>query len=380
MRFGASSLILSTVVLPSVGHARPSYESAAPIAYMVDLSSGAVLYDKQSTKKIPPASMAKMMTAYVVFDLVAAGKLKLEEKFTVTPETWKKWHGLGSTMYLNANEKVSISDLLHGLDTLSGNDAAIVLAEGVSGSEAKFTGLMNATAKRLGMNDSHFGTANGWPDEGRTKTTARDLALLGQRTIRDFPKLYRTFYGQPTFRWNNVTQPNRDPLLGIIKGADGMKTGHTAEAGYCFTGTALQGGRRLMMVVAGLPSFAARISESRRFMQWGFHEWRLLPVAKSKSIVADIPVQLGSKTHVSLMAPRDLALTLPLEGASFYKLSVRYKGPIKAPFKRGADLAELVAQFEDGTEQAMPLIAAHSVNEAGFFGRALNGLKSLVGA
>lgn len=378
MRFVTAFLF--ALALSSPGVARPVYNSQAPIAYMVDLSSGAVLYDKQSAKKIPPASMAKMMTAYVAFDLIASGKLKLDQKFTVRPETWKKWHGVGSTMFLNANEQVSVADLLHGLDTLSGNDAAVVLAEGIGGNETKFIAQMNAAAARLGMKDSHFGTPNGWPDGGRTKTTARDLALLASRTIDDFPKLYREFYGQPTFRWNGVTQPNRDPLLGSIKGADGLKTGHTNEAGYCFTGSALYKGRRLIMVVAGLPSFASRTEESRRFMSWGFNQWRSQPLFNVQRIIANIPVQLGNETHIQLVAPRALAATLPVNGPSFYTLSVRYNGPVKAPFKEGTELAQLIIKMEDGSEQIMPLVAARSVSKAGFFERAWNGFKLLVSA
>lgn len=361
-------------------HARPQYESAAPIAYLVDMSSGAVLFDKGSNKRIPPASMAKMMTVYVVFDLIDRGKLKLDQKFAMNPATWTKWNNTGSSMFLKPNERVSVADLLHGVATLSGNDAATVLAEGIAGSEAAFVERMNLTAQRLGMKDSRFGTASGWPDGGRTLTTAHDLATLGARTIHDFPGLYRKFYGFREFRWNGITQPNRNPILGRIKGADGIKTGHTDEAGYCFTGTAEQNGRRLMMVVAGLPSIASRAEESLELLKWGFAAWRAQPLYKAQSVVATLPVQLGNESTVAVIAPRTLALALPSGNASRYKLLVRYTGPVKAPFKKGAELAQLVAKFDNGSEQVMPLIAARSVAEAGFFGRALNGFKSLVGA
>jgi serine-type D-Ala-D-Ala carboxypeptidase (penicillin-binding protein 5/6) len=360
--------------------ARPQFESLAPIAYMVDMASGAVLFDKNSNRKIPPASMTKMMTAYVVFDLIDQGKLKPKKKFTVRPETWKNWNNTGSTMFLKPNQQVSVAHLLHGVVTLSGNDAAIVLAEGISGSEADFVLLMNAKARELGMKNSQFGTANGWPDNGRTLTTARDLALLGARTIHDFPELYREFYGLREYRWNNVTQPNRNPILGRIKGADGVKTGHTDHAGYCFTGTAEQNGRRIMMVVAGLGSTDARAQESRRFLQWGFDAWRAQPLYKAQSVVATLPMQLGEDNRIKVIAPRKLALALPAKDAPRYKLFVRYTGPIKAPLKKGSQVAKLVAKFEDGSEQIMPLIAAQSVAKAGYFGRAYNGLKSLVGA
>ncbi len=380
MRIFALTIVAISLLTPANTAARPQYESAAPIAYMVDLASGAVLIDKRSRQKIPPASMAKMMTAYVVFELIASGKLKPETKFTVLPETWKDWNNKGSTMFLKSGEKVTVTDLLHGVVTLSGNDAAITLAEGITGSEAAFVARMNRTAKNLGMKDSHFGTANGWPDNGRTITTAHDLAVLGARTIQDFPALYRKYYGRPEFRWNNTTQPNRNPILGQIAGADGLKTGQTNAAGYCFTGTAEQKGRRIMLVVAGLTSMDARADESVRMMRWGFHAWRGQPLFHIGRTVAHIPVQLGTETHVDAIAPRSLALALPAKDPPRYKLIVRYRGPVKAPLKKGTEVAELVAKFSDGSEQVMPLVAAHSVATTGFFGRALNGLKSLVSA
>ncbi len=379
MRVHACLFFTISLSLASSAAARPEYESNAPIAYMVDMASGAVLFDKDSRRKIPPASMAKMMTSYVVFDLISKGKLKPETKFTVRPETWKAWNNTGSTMFLKPSEKVRVRDLLHGVVTLSGNDAAIVLAEGISGSETAFVAQMNTTARKLGMKDSHFGTANGWPDEGRTITTAHDLALLGTRTIQDFPALYRQYYGQPSFRWNNVNQANRNPILGKITGADGIKTGHTDEAGYCFTGTTEQNGRRIMLVVVGLASMNDRTRESLQFMQWGFAAWRSQPLYKARAVVARLPVQLGVESRIAVIAPRNLALALPAKDTPRYKLSVRYNGPIKAPFKKGAEVAQLVAKFSDGTEQIMPLVAAQAVGESGFFGRAWNGLKSLIG-
>ena len=373
-------LLFTASLLIAPGAVGAEYYSAAPIGYMVDMTSGKVLFDKNSNRKIAPASMAKMMTAYVVFDMIASGKLKPETRFTVRPATWRAWNNTGSTMFLKPNEQVRVTDLLHGVVTLSGNDAAVVLAEGIAGSETAFVARMNATAKKLGMKDSRFGTANGWPDKGWTLTTAHDLAVLGAQTVEDFPLLYRQYYGQAGFRWNNVTQPNRNPLLGKIAGADGVKTGHTGEAGYCFTGTAEQNGRRIMLVVAGLNSMNARAEESIKMMQWGFADWRAQSLYKAGSAVARIPVQLGTQSRIAVIAPRDLALALPANDAPRYKLIVRYSGPIKAPFKKGTQVAQLVAKFSDGTEQAMPLVAAQSVTEAGFFGRVWNGLKFMVGA
>jgi serine-type D-Ala-D-Ala carboxypeptidase (penicillin-binding protein 5/6) len=370
-----SILLAATAPAPSL-----PYESAAPVAYMVDVASGTTLYARDEARRIPTASMAKMMTIWVAFEAIKSGKLKTDQKFTVSQAAWTKWNNQGSTMFLKPEEKVSVDNLLHGILTLSGNDASVVLAEGMAGSEAAFTDLMNAQAKRLGMKDSQFKTANGWPDEGQTYSTARDLALLANHIINDHPKLFKQYFGERQFRWGGVTQANRNPLLGAITGADGMKTGHSDEAGYCLVGTVKQGRRRLVMVVAGLPTQAARMDESRAFMKWGFDAWVSRALFPKDKIVGEIPVQLGSQTSVSVIAPRDLAATLPRGTANNLKLSIRYKGPVKAPFRKGAEVAELVVKLPDGSKQTMPLVAAVAVGEVGFLGRAWNGMKSLVGA
>ena len=247
----------------------PQLETQAPIAFLVDLSSGAVLLAKNADQRIPPASMAKMMTTEVAFELIDSGKLQLNKTCTVRPETWQKWHGpqAGSTMFLSVNEQVSVENLLHGIVTLSGNDASVVLAECIAGTEEAFAGQMNELAAKLGMTNSRFGNSNGWPDEGRTFVTARDLATLARATIENHPKLYKQFYGQPSFTWGKtlgsgqaITQGNRNPILGKVPGADGLKTGHTDEAGYGFTGSAEQNGRRLIEVVAGLGSWNDRVN------------------------------------------------------------------------------------------------------------------------
>ena len=286
-----------------VNAAAPPFETSAPVAYMIDLSSGAVLYAKDADRRIPPASMAKMMTAHLAFRLIKQGKFRLDQKFTVRPETWAKWHGpeAGSTMFLSVGEEVSIENLLHGIVTLSGNDACIVLAEGMFGTEQAFVAQMNAEAKRLGLANTQYGTANGWPDGGVTYTTAKDLATLGRATIDETPDLYRKFYSQTQFTWGktmgagaDITQANRNPILGRIPGADGIKTGHTDEAGYGFTGSAEQNGRRLVMVVAGIDSFNNRIAESVKFMDWGFKAWESKPLVAAGKVKAMVVQKIKS--------------------------------------------------------------------------------------
>ncbi len=368
--------------------APPPFNTPAPVAYLIDLSSGAVLLSKDPDRRIPPASMAKMMTTEVAFELIDKGQLPLSKICTVRPETWRQWHGpqAGSTMFLSVNEQVSVENLLHGIVTLSGNDASVVLAECIAGTEQAFAGQMNALAKQLGLTNSQYGNSNGWPDEGRTFVTARDLATLAKASIERHPKLYKQFYGQPSFTWGktlgsgaDITQGNRNPILGKIVGADGLKTGHTEEAGYGFTGSAEQNGRRLVMVIAGLTSFNQRIVESTRLMEWGFNAWATKPLFKSGAQVGTAQVQLGSDSEVSLIAPRDLAVTLPAGLGGKTAMNIRYAGPVKAPIAKGQHIADLIVTSPDTGEQVMPLVAAEAVAEAGFFGRLWTGLKQMLG-
>ncbi|WP_240913897.1 D-alanyl-D-alanine carboxypeptidase family protein [Sphingomonas sp. HDW15A] len=386
----AVSVSLAAALLASASTAKaPPFDTPAPVAYLLDLSSGAVLLSRDADRRIPPASMAKMMTTEVAFELIDKGQLPLSKMCTVRPETWQKWHGpaAGSTMFLSPNEKVSVENLLHGIVTLSGNDASVVLAECIAGTEEAFANQMNALARELGMTNSNFGNSNGWPDEGRTYVTARDLATLARASVERHPKLYKQFYGQPSFTWGKtmgsgqaITQGNRNPLLGKVAGADGLKTGHTEEAGYGFTGSAEQNGRRLIMVVAGLDSYNQRIGESVRMMEWGFNAWSAKPLYKSGAQVGFAKVQLGSDDEVALVAPRDLSLTVPAGLATRpMAMKVRYKGPLRAPIAKGAHVADLVVSSSDTGEQVMPLVAAEAVEQAGFFTRAWIGLKQLIG-
>ena len=387
MNKSVAVLLFAGLLTQPLTAAAPPYTSEAPIAYMKDLSSGAVLFNKGGQTRMPPASMAKMMTAHVAFRLIQRGELKLDTMFTVRPETWKQWHGpqAGSTMFLSAGEQVSVENLLHGIVTLSGNDACVVLAEGIAGTEQAFVAQMNEEAKRLGLANSHFGTSNGWPDEGVTYVTAEDLASLAQATIEETPDLYKRFYAARSFTWGktmggaDISQGNRNPILGKIAGADGLKTGHTQEAGYGFTGSAEQDGRRLVMVVAGLTSFNGRIGESVRFMDWGFKAWKAQPLFKKGAVVETAEVQLGSATTVRLVAPHNMAVTLPRTASANVKVKVVYTGPIKAPIAKGQQIAQLIVQTADTPPQVMPLVAGEDVAEAGMFGRIWNGMKSLFG-
>ena len=381
-------LLFATALSIPATAAAPPFETEAPIAYMVDLSSGAVLYAKDADRRIPPASMAKMMTTHVAFELIKRGELKPDRVCTVRPETWQRWHGpeAGSTMFLSPGEQVNVSNLLHGIVTLSGNDATVVLAECISGTEAAFVALMNRQSREMGLTNSNWGNPVGWPDNGVTYTTARDLATLAAGTIRDYPELYRQYYGQREFTWGRtmgsnqaITQGNRNPLLGRVAGADGLKTGHTAEAGYGFTGSAEQNGRRIVMVVAGLGSANQRIEESVKFRDWGFRAWQTRPLVDQNERIGEAQVQLGSDDKVGLVAPRSVAVTYPAGLGQNIRARIVYQGPIKAPIQQGQHIADLHVQVEGMPAQVTPLHAEKAVGEAGFFGRLWAGLKSLLG-
>jgi D-alanyl-D-alanine carboxypeptidase (penicillin-binding protein 5/6) len=380
----AASLLLAS---PSPA-AAPQFDTAAKVAYLIDVNSGAVLYSKNADAHMPPASLAKMMTTEVAFELIDKGQLPMSKMCTVRPETWQKWHGpqAGSTMFLSPNEQVSVENLLKGIVTLSGNDAAVVLSECIAGTEQAFTDQMNALAKKLGATNSHFGTANGWPDNGVTYVTARDLATIARATIEHHPKLYKEFYGLPSFSWgktmggNAITQDNRNPILGHVPGADGLKTGHTDEAGYGFTGSADQNGRRLIEVLAGMSSWNQRVQESTRLIQWGFNSWTDKPLFQAGAKVASAKVQLGSDSEVSLVAPSNLAVSIPAGLSNGpVTMKIRYQGPIAAPIAKGQHIADLLVFTGDTQPQVTPLIAGEDVGKAGFFGRIWLGFKQLFG-
>ena len=378
----ASALVLAA--MPATA-AAPTFDTPAPVAYMVDMSSDAVLYSKDPDRRMPPASTAKMMTVYVVFDMIKKGQLKADQQFTMSPDTWRKWHSQGSTMFLKANESVSVDNLLKGIVTLSGNDACVVMAEGISGTEQAFTDRMNETAKKLGLTNSHFGTSNGWPDNGVTYVTARDLAKLAEATIRDFPDLYKRYYALPNFTWGTqmngsaIDQANRDPLLGVVPGADGLKTGHTDEAGYSFVGSAIQNGRRLVMVAAGFTTYNQRKDESIKFMNWGFRAWQSHQIVAKGRQVATAEVQLGSSSSVGLVAADNLNMTVPSGTTPNTNAKVVYDSPLKAPIKAGDHVADLIVTSPGMPDQRFPLVADKDVGQAGFFGRAWTGLMQLFG-
>jgi len=383
--FLVSSIFLSTALAAPVLAQNTAYDPAAPIAYLKDLQTGRVLFAKNADQKMPPASMGKMMSVYVAFKLLKAGEASLNQPVLVRPETWTKWNNKGSTMFLSVNEQVSVENLLHGIVTLSGNDACIVLAEGLGGTEANYVALMNREAKRLGLKNSNFANTNGWPD-AQEYVSARDLATIAEATIRDFPDLYKRFYGMGNFTWGktmgagqDITQTNRNPLLGKVAGADGLKTGHTDEAGYGFTGSAVQNGRRLVMVVAGLDSFGARVASSVDFMNWGFAAWQNVPLGKKGQVMGQAAIAGAAEATVAATAPRDLFITLP-RGFGMERKAVVVAVPgLTAPLKAGAKVADLVVNMPGQASVKLPLVTPVAIEEANFVRRGWNWLMGLFG-
>ncbi len=374
-------IALLLAATPALAQA-PAYTTAAPIAFLKDLQTGRILLAKDADKRIPPASMGKMMSVYVAFKLIKSGEANLEQPILVREETWKKWNNQGSTMFLDVNSQVSVENLLHGIVTLSGNDACVVLAEGLGGTEANYVALMNREAKRLGLKSSNFANTNGWPDPNEY-VTARDLAMIAEATIRDFPDLYARFYQKEGFTWGKtmgagqaITQGNRNPLLGKVAGADGLKTGHTEEAGYGFTGSAVQNGRRLVMVVAGLPSFGERVSASVDFMNWGFAAWQNIPLGKKGQVMGKVAISGAADPTIDAVAGKDLFVTLPRGFGMERKTSVEALPGLSAPLKAGQQVGNLVVTMPGQQPVKAPLVTPVAIEEAGMFRRAWNWLMS----
>jgi D-alanyl-D-alanine carboxypeptidase (penicillin-binding protein 5/6) len=351
--------------------ARPVFaaETVAREAILVDFDTDGVLLEKDADKRIPPASMSKIMTAYLVYRRLAENRLSLEDTFSVSENAWRKGGAKtgGSTMFLNPGERVRVEDLLRGVVVQSGNDACIVLAEGLAQSERAFAEEMTALGKNLGLKDSNFTNTTGWPDPDHYMTT-RDLATLSIRLIRDFPEHYKV-YAEREFTHNGIKQGNRNPLLYKDIGVDGIKTGHTLESGFSLTVSAKRGERRLILVVTGLKSMNERSREAERLLEWGFREFSNYALFKAGEKVAEAEVWLGQATKVPLVIGDNLTLTLPRAARRDMKVKVGYQGPIPAPIAKGQTLATLTVAVPDRAPIEIPLTAGEPVERLGLAGR-----------
>lgn len=359
----------------------PAELKPIPVHLLVDLGSGQVLDARHPDTPFLPASVTKVMTAYVAFEEIDAGRLSLDRVFVERPETEKEWFAKGTNMYLTVEDRPTTRDLLHGIMTQSANDACVVLAEGYAGSVDKWTAKMNAAAQRLGMTRSHYHTPNGWMDEGLTYVTARDMVNLADAMVTRHPRLYREFSGHKRWFWKGmageVNMRSHDPITGVVPGADGIKTGYTREAGYNFVGTAERNGRRLVMVLAGSPTTPIRDKAARALMEWGFSAWTPRRLFDKGQPVAKAKVQNGDALSVPLVANREVHATLPKDSQRKISLSVHYRGPLVAPIRKGEEVGALEIKVEGLSPGHIPLYAARDVGKAGTLDRLWNGLITL---
>ena len=352
-------------------------DTSAEFAYVTDFASGKVLMDKDPDSPMKPASMAKIMTVYVAFQRIADGSLSLDDAFLISEKAWRKG---GSKTFVEVGKQVAVRDLLMGVVVQSGNDAAIAIAEGISGTEDGFAEEMNYVARQLGMNNTVFKNATGWPDPDQV-TTARDLNILATALIRDFPSqdfpdLYPMF-AEKTFTYNGIKQGNRNPLVYGTQGADGLKTGHTEESGYGLVGSALREGQRIVMVLNGMTSMKQRSSESRRLMDLMFREFRQYRFFDKGQAVDRAAVWLGNEPRVDLVLEGPLHLVLSRTDRRRMKMSVKWNDPVPAPVTAGQKIGTLTLDFPDRT-MSYDLTAAKDVAELGMFDRVGEALKFLI--
>lgn len=361
--------LLVSMVLPGTVLA-DGYTTKAKYALLMDSDTGYVMFDKRADEPMHPASMTKLMTAYMVDEAVQAGKFKMDTEFEVSENAWKKGGAAtgGSTMFLKPHQRVRLDDLVKGIIVQSGNDACIVVAENMAGTEEAFAAQMTQKAKKLGMTHSTFKNSTGLPDEEHLMS-AKDLAILSQHIIHDFPEQYQ-IYSQKEFTYNGIKQGNRNPLLYSLEGADGLKTGHTSQSGYGLTASVkAKDGRRLIMVINGLKSMNERADEARSLMSWGlanFQNTNLLPINKP---LVEIDVWLGKSKKVHAVPAKDLIQTYPISGDINATSVVQYQQPVLAPVQKGQKLGRIITTLADKTTVETDLLASESVEKLGFFSK-----------
>lgn len=359
----ALSLVL-IAVKPALAIEPPT--TLATQAFAMDFETGATLYDKGGDQRMPTSSMSKVMTGIVVVDAIRNGTISMDQELPVSENAWRMQ---GSKTFVDLNKPAKVSDMLHGVIIQSGNDACIVLAEGIAGTEAAFAQLLNKKAAELGMKNSHFVNASGWPDPDHY-STPRDLAIMARALIRDYPEEYK-IYSQRDFTYNGIKQGNRNPLLYSYPGADGVKTGHAEEAGYGVIGSAVMGDRRVILVINGTKSMQERADESRKLMDWSLRNFKNVEIAKKGTVYAEAPVVIGLAEKVPLTVSENVKMTLPAMTGSDVKVQANFKAPLIAPVKAGETVGELVIQIPNFPTQKIPLITAGSVEEKGLFARTL---------
>ncbi len=344
--------------------AQTGFETRATAAYVIDLNSGTVLLDKNSDEPLPPASMSKLMTLTMLFEAIEDGRMTLDTPFTVSERAHRMG---GSRMFLETRHRPTAEDLIRGIAVLSGNDATVVVAEGLAGTEEAFATMATRRARDLGMENTTIANSSGWPHPEH-RMSMRDLAILAEHMITEYPQFY-PYLSEPEFTWNNITQSNRVPLLGAGVGLDGLKTGFTSEAGYSLTGSAQQGDRRIIFAFSGLGSERERIEEAERIINWAFRQFTEATVARAGATLAEAEVWMGEDATVALTLAEDLRILIPAIAQRDVSAEAVFDTPVPAPIQAGQEVGELVVRVPDMEDRRVPLVAATGVAEGGFLTR-----------
>jgi D-alanyl-D-alanine carboxypeptidase (penicillin-binding protein 5/6) len=371
------SIITVFLALTTSAFAQAGFETKAPFAVLMDHESGTVIFQNKADERLEPASMTKLMTLAVVFNEIRASRVSLDDLFFVSENAWRTGGAAsgGSTMFAELNSQIRVEDLIRSVIIQSGNDAAIVLAEGIAGTEQTFALMMNELAANIGLESSNFTNSTGLPDPAEY-STARDLANLGRYLIREFPEFY-PYFSEPEMEWNKIKQPNRNSLLDVGIGVDGLKTGHTQAAGYGVVLSTAQGDRRLVAVVHGLTSMRERAEEGRKLLTWGQRAFeRFSPYPEGK-VVAYADVYGGESPNVGLVGKGEIALYLPRGSRQCLSATVNYQAPLQPPVNQGDQIAELRVYCNDDLVQTAPLYAAETVPQGDIVRRSLDALKQL---
>ena len=362
-----------SVLLDSNISVSQSLETKARHALMIDMETNTVIFEKAADVPMPPASMSKLMTIYMIFEKLKAGKLNLKDRFIVSEKAWRKG---GSKMFVRVNRRVTVENLLRGIIVQSGNDACIVIAEGLAGSEEAFADEMNNKAAEIGLKNSQFKNATGWPAKGHYMS-ARDLAILSTKLIKEFPDYYPMF-AEKNFRYSKIKQGNRNPLLYRRGGADGLKTGHTEASGYGLTASARRQGRRLLLVVNGLNSSRERASEATRVLDWGFQATKIYRLFKNGEPVGEADTWLGKEGKVPLVVDKNITITMPRLARANMKVKLIFNNPIPAPVSKGTVVGRVLIKAPGIEDIQIPVKTALHVEELGLFGRINAAIKYLL--
>jgi D-alanyl-D-alanine carboxypeptidase (penicillin-binding protein 5/6) len=350
-----------------------AFETEAEFAILIDYDTGKVLFEKNSEIAMAPSSMSKLMTTYMVFDELKKKKLSLDDKFLISEKAWRKQ---GSKMFVHINDHVRVEDLLLGVIVQSGNDACIALAEGISGTEEAFAASMNKKAKDLGLTNSNFTNSTGWPDANHVMSS-KDLAILAKKLLEDFPEYYN-YFSLKKFVFNGITQENRNMLLTRNIGVDGLKTGHADDAGYGITASAKKDDRRLILVINGLSGTVARANEAEKLLSYGFLNFENLKIATKGQIIENARVWQGKEKFLPLISDQDIIITLPKDQIDKVKVTIEYDHPIKAPIKKGDQIAEMIIEIPNFEKKTISIKSNKTIDKNSFFKRIFNNLRNFL--